>query len=125
MTTQQAITTLEGFGIHLTALENADMETTVAAVSDIDYGDGLHLTDEQLQEVSDCLEALAIPSRSDLWDRLPAETEVKILDENGVNVENGAMRPLPDGTWLYVDDVNGFDRISAENARRLAGVTSA
>ena len=32
-----------------------------------------------------------------------------VLDEYGVNVGYGQVRERADGTWIYVDDVNGWD----------------
>lgn len=44
----------------------------------------------------------------EIWDEL--ETPVfLVLDEEGVNMADAQVRQLPTGSWLYVDDVDGWD----------------
>ena len=117
---QQAVAILKRVGIRQEHLVYADIETLLDAIVDVDYGGGA-LSEEELQKVASALETLGVPSRRELWDRLPAESEVKILDEHGVNVENGAMRPIGNGEWLYCDDTDGFDRLDATHADILRG----
>ena len=58
---------------------------------------------------------------AELWDQLTGADTYRVLDDDGVNMANAMARKLDtrDGTWLYVDEVDGYRVIDAEDIRSL------
>lgn len=50
-----------------------------------------------------------------------AESEYLVLDEEGENVAGGRLRRVEGERWVYVDDVDGYSLVSAEQAEILLG----
>ena len=46
------------------------------------------------------------------------QPEHRIVDEDGANMANATLRQTDLG-WVYQDDVDGFELLSAEDAERL------
>lgn len=58
---------------------------------------------------------------SELWDQLVGADTYRVLDDEGVNMAEAMVRKLDtrEGTWLYVDEVDGYRVIDAEDIRSL------
>lgn len=62
------------------------------------------------------------PELAPLWEAL--ETPIyRVIDEEGVNVANGAIRRLDKRHWLYVDDTDGFSVVDDDDAENLLCVS--
>lgn len=55
------------------------------------------------------------------WDQLAGADTYRVLDEDGENMAGAMARKLDtrENTWLYVDEVDGYRVIDAEDIQRL------